>query len=141
MDCSTDNSRTIIDEYRNNPKINTIIYNEKNSDSIFKQWEKGISWCRGDLVWIAKSDDAASPFFLEKLVPLILNHNAIMAFADSMTISENGAEIPGWETLINVKRKNNYVVLDGTQYVRKAMLFGNRVTNASAVVFNKKKAL
>lgn len=40
-DCSTDNSKNVIDKYKHNPKISHIIYNEINSGSTFKQWNKG----------------------------------------------------------------------------------------------------
>jgi glycosyltransferase involved in cell wall biosynthesis len=140
-DCSTDDSKLIIEKYRKNPKTNAIIYNEFNSGSVFKQWKKGISLAKGDYIWIAESDDFASTDFLEKLVPLLIEYNATLAFSDSMTIDENSREIPGWRTLINVPKNNNYIVLDGNEYIRKEMLKGNRINNASAVVFKKEKAL
>ncbi|ENV48656.1 hypothetical protein P255_00165 [Acinetobacter brisouii CIP 110357] len=37
-DCSTDESRDIIELYRNHPKVSHIIYNTKNSGSSFIQW-------------------------------------------------------------------------------------------------------
>ena len=39
-DCSTDNSREIIEKYANNPKTSHIIFNDVNSGSTIKQWEK-----------------------------------------------------------------------------------------------------
>ena len=39
-DKSTDNSREVIEKYRAHPKIVHIIYNEINSGSTFRQWEK-----------------------------------------------------------------------------------------------------
>ena len=56
-DCSTDNSREIIERYRGNPKITQIIYNKKNSGGVFKQWIKGIEKVKGEYVWIAERDD------------------------------------------------------------------------------------
>ena len=47
-DCSTDNSREIIERYRGNPKITQIIYNEKNSGGVFNQWIKGIEKAKGE---------------------------------------------------------------------------------------------
>lgn len=49
-DCSTDNSREIIEQYRDNPKVSQIIYNQENSGSVFKQWIKGIELCQGDYI-------------------------------------------------------------------------------------------
>jgi glycosyltransferase involved in cell wall biosynthesis len=140
-DCSTDDSKSIIEKYRNNPKTSDIIYNDINSGSVFKQWKKGISLAKGDYIWIAESDDFASTDFLEKLVPLLIEYNASLAFSDSMTVDENSKEIPGWRTLIDVPKKKSYTVIDGNYYIYKEMLKGNRINNASAVVFNKENAL
>ena len=41
-DCSTDGSRNIIEQYRSNPKVSNIIYNETNSGTGFMQWVKGL---------------------------------------------------------------------------------------------------
>src|SRR5207342_2166753 len=41
-DCSPDNSRDVIDQYRVNSKVSHIVYNSINSGSTFKQWQKGI---------------------------------------------------------------------------------------------------
>ncbi len=47
-DKSTDNSKEIIEKYRNHPPhISTIIYNEANSGSTFIQWNKGVSLSKG----------------------------------------------------------------------------------------------
>src|SRR5437868_456309 len=55
-DCSTDESRSIIEEYAREARIR-IELNEENSGSTFKQWNKGVRLARGEYVWIAESDD------------------------------------------------------------------------------------
>ena len=47
-DCSTDNSKEIIEEYRNRPQVSHIVYNDTNSGSPFKQWAKGCDVARGE---------------------------------------------------------------------------------------------
>ena len=49
-DCSTDNSKEIIETYRMHPKVVHIEYNVVNSGSTFKQWKKGIDLTKGE--WI-----------------------------------------------------------------------------------------
>jgi glycosyltransferase involved in cell wall biosynthesis len=49
-DCSTDNSREIIESYRQLPNV-SIFYNSKNSGSPFKQWKKGINRAKGKYIW------------------------------------------------------------------------------------------
>ncbi|MDR2480172.1 MAG: glycosyltransferase, partial [Treponema sp.] len=126
-DCSSDNSRAIIEKYRHNEKISAILYNTKNSGSVYRQWKKGIELAKGEYTWIAESDDSSSPLFLEKILPLIVNNNTAMAFSDSMTIDEYGNEIPGWKTLIDMDINNTeYKVLDGNSFIKEKMIFGNR---------------
>src|SRR5690348_11158747 len=65
-DCSTDDSRLILNQYAGDPRIR-IEFNEMNSGSPFKQWNKGVRLAQSEYVWIAESDDFADVSFLEKL--------------------------------------------------------------------------
>ena len=70
-DCSTDNSRELIDEIvlKLSPFINIRkVYNKSNSGSAFKQWKKGFLEAKGDYVWIAEADDYCESTFLENIV-------------------------------------------------------------------------
>ena len=69
-DCSTDESRSIISEYAKNPRVR-IEFNETNSGSTFKQWNKGVRLARGEYVWMAESDDYADERLLERLVKVL----------------------------------------------------------------------
>lgn len=92
-DCSTDNSRHIIEQYRLNPKIEQIIYNDTNSGNLYKQWEKGIANATGEWIWIAQSDDYADAGFLESLVGLGMEDSDIgIAFCGSHWINEDADE-------------------------------------------------
>lgn len=64
-DCSTDSSKAIIEKYRFNSKVKQIVYNDSNTGSPFKQWEKGVELATGEWIWIAESDDYADPRFIE----------------------------------------------------------------------------
>ncbi len=70
-DCSTDNSRDIIEQYRQHPKVSHIVYNKRNSGYPCKQWQKGVQLAKGEWIWIAESDDVAGPLFLESLLNCI----------------------------------------------------------------------
>ena len=84
-DCSTDDSRRIIESYRNEPRVRAIIYNEANSGSTFAQWKRGLREARGKYVWIAESDDYADADFLSVLVSTLENHpEAAVAFTGSV---------------------------------------------------------
>src|SRR5580698_2020180 len=71
-DCSTDESRSILALYSADPRVR-IEFNETNSGSTFKQWNKGVRLARGKYVWIAESDDYADARLLERLVAVLDN--------------------------------------------------------------------
>src|SRR6201984_3673791 len=78
-DCSIDDSRAILSQYAGDPRVR-IDFNNVNSGSPFKQWNKGVRLARGKYVWIAESDDYADERLLERLVAL-LEANQEAAFA------------------------------------------------------------
>src|SRR4029077_11316800 len=69
-DCSTDDSRSILSSYTGDPRVRNE-FNDVNSGSTFKQWNKGVRLARGEYVWISESDDYAAPRFLERLVAIL----------------------------------------------------------------------
>jgi glycosyltransferase involved in cell wall biosynthesis len=81
-DCSTDNSRDIINSYAKNPHVSHIILNEENTRNTFVQWERGIRLASGEYIWIAESDDKCEPTLLEKLVAEFKrDNNLVLAFS------------------------------------------------------------
>ena len=86
-DCSTDNSREVIEKYRSNPKVSKIVFNDTNSGSPFKQWYKGFQLCKGEIVWIAESDDSCEPTFLESLVPCFADEHVAFAFCRTTKVA------------------------------------------------------
>ena len=90
-DCSTDNSRTILAEYKQNPKVSHCILNEKNSGSTFRQWNKGVELAQGDYIWIAESDDRAEVNFLEVMVHEFEQRPQVgLIYAGSKLLDGNG---------------------------------------------------
>ncbi len=130
-DCSTDDSRTIIAEYANNPKI-TIYLNDSNSGSTFKQWNKGLQLTKGELIWIAESDDIADPSFLKNAVD-ILNHTQEIGLYEcrSYWVDEN-SNVMDPEPLQVIAQE-----IKGKEFIMQQLLNGNSIHNASAVVFRK----
>jgi glycosyltransferase involved in cell wall biosynthesis len=132
-DCSTDDSVSIIESYRNNEHVTHIVLNEQNSGSTFLQWDKGVSLARGEYIWIAESDDAAHPQFLSTLVEQLEKHpEAVVAYAHSLLVNEKG------ETVNDKRHARNdgaVIVYDSKRFTRWAMLSINELYNASMVVF------
>lgn len=134
-DCSTDNSKNIIEKYRDHPKISHIVYNEQNSGSTFKQWEKGMLLAKGAFIWIAESDDVAHPDFLTLLIQDI-ELDCDLIYCKSKTIDERGRNIQltgdGY-----VPAFNENIISSGRDFAKTYMLKANSIPNASAVVFRR----
>lgn len=141
-DKSTDNSKEIIEQYRNHPKVSRIVYNEQNSGTTFKQWNKGIKLAKGDLIWFAESDDDASPFFLEELTAKF-NHNPTLgiAYCDSYYMNEKSEKLQCTHIWKNERfatnRWDNDYENDGIKEVNDYLIFHNVIDNASSALFKK----
>lgn len=137
-DKSTDNSLEIINKYKNNPHISHVIINEENSGSAFKQWDKGISLAKGELIWIAESDDSCKPVFLENSVNNFTRFpNLVISYACSNTMNEN-SEI-GYKLQGGVFKKDEFY--KGKVFNEKYMYRGTAILNASAVLFKREAGI
>lgn len=95
-DCSTDNSREILDAYAGKHSDNTrVCYNDTNCGRIFEQWNRGMRMAHGELIWIAESDDYCEKNFLEEMVKPFAYDSVRLAFARSVFMRE-GEQI--WTT-------------------------------------------
>ncbi|WP_066756204.1 glycosyltransferase family 2 protein [Sphingobacterium populi] len=132
-DCSSDESRDVIDQYANHPKVSHIVYNEKNSGSTFKQWEKGIALANGEWIWIAESDDWAEPNFLEELICQTNGSpNTNLAFTQLYLVQEKSQYISA-----RFEGKNLHHTTDGLSFVQNQMLPHLSIWNASQAIFRK----
>jgi len=90
-DASSDNSVSILQEFAElYPGSCRLVVNERNSGCPFRQWQKGIRMAKGDLIWIAESDDFCDADFLEKIVPEFANQAVMLAFCRSRFVAEDG---------------------------------------------------
>ena len=134
-DCSTDGSKDVIAKYRDNPKVSRIVYNEHNSGSSFKQWDKGIGLAEGELIWIAESDDSADAKLLETLVAEFeRDPKCVLAFCSALLTDLDGKPIgihPYHKALGGWKNGT------GDCFIRKHLCWNNSVVNASGALFRK----
>jgi glycosyltransferase involved in cell wall biosynthesis len=141
-DASSDQSVEILRHYeREDTRIKTVVINECNSGSPFKQWKKGLELANGKYIWIAESDDYANPSFLEKTVALLEKYpKAVYCSTYSYLVDEEGRilhkDMDHWDE----KRLNstaNYTCVEGVDYVVNQMYWKNHIYNASGVLFRK----
>jgi glycosyltransferase involved in cell wall biosynthesis len=129
-DCSTDNSRAILLEYQNHPKVSNIVFNDENGGNTFKQWHKGIELAKGKYIWLAESDDWADSSFLEILVNQI-ESTIVLAFCQSFRIDKNG-------NIVSEKILSDEIIIkDGKSFIVHELTTGNAIYNASMCIFKK----
>lgn len=133
-DSSNDNSRDIISEYRNHPKVSSIVFNETNSGSTFRQWHKGFELARGEYIWIAESDDVAHIDFLKRIIESINGDTEIVLAASGITLIDETGKVIGHRSIS--KSKYSRVYKSG-EFIKENMLIGNHLLNASSAIFRK----
>jgi glycosyltransferase involved in cell wall biosynthesis len=139
-DASTDDSLEVIKATLGNRPYRLEV-NEKNSGGTFHQWDKGISLAKGDLIWIAESDDVAEYNFLQKMVDMINSCDASYVYCQSIRIdsrSKSSGSLKGWTDLYSPHFWANNFVLDGTFFAISFLAIKCVIPNASAVVFQRR---
>ena len=141
-DCSTDDSRTILQDYADrHPDKARVLFNEVNSGGVFHQWEKGLRAARGDLIWVAESDDWCSPNFLETLVPFFANQAVQLAYATTRFMNEDGSEqvwsMAEYLSDLGPDRWQTSFVMTAPQIVREGFAERNIIPNVSSAVFRR----
>jgi glycosyltransferase involved in cell wall biosynthesis len=131
-DCSTDNSREIIERYRNNKKVSHITYNTENSANTFRQWDKGINLAKGKYIWLAESDDWSEPNFLETIMSgLKKNENIVLGYSQSYCINGDN----------KIRFQSNHPVLseyvNGKKFINEYLVEKNPIFNAGMAVWKK----
>lgn len=140
-DCSTDNSRDILNSYSNQPKVSHCIFNAVNSKSAFRQWQKGVQLAKGEYIWIAESDDWAEPEFLEVLVEKMdANAFAGLAYCNS-SIYKNELLVNDFSAIKSKRFQNNHWSDDyfskGKDEIQNTLVWECSINNASAVVMRR----
>jgi glycosyltransferase involved in cell wall biosynthesis len=135
-DCSFDQSKDVIENYRHHPMVTGIYYNERNTGSTFIQWDKGIQLAKGEYIWIAESDDYCEQTFLSELItPLIADSNLVIAFCQSLFVTPDEKIINKTEATDLIKK------ISGEEFLKKYMLGSNAIANVSMAVFRKNTIL
>lgn len=142
-DCSTDGSRALMEEYAAaHPDITRTVFNDCNSGGVFRQWAKGIQAARGELVWIAESDDYCDERFLEVLVRCFDDEAVLLAYGHCEFVNKDETPIANefqiyLSDLECAAKWNGAYVETAHREVRSALGVKNTIPNASAVVFRR----
>lgn len=141
-DASADGSQAVLERYRSHPRVASVVLNRSNGGNVFAQWQRGVDLARGELVWIAESDDEADPRLLETLAPPLLGERRLgLAFGRSRVIDadDRQATLFGLPVVPDESdpRFATTFTMDGGQACADLFCFTNVVYNASAAVFRR----
>lgn len=141
-DQSSDDSRRILRDFAERyPDRTRLLLNDRNSGGVFNQWIKGLSAAKGELVWIAESDDWASQNFLETLVPFFQNEGVQLAYTRTIFMDESGKnQIWSMEEYLHQfgpERWGRTWVETAPRIVREVFSMVNIVPNVSSAVFRR----
>jgi glycosyltransferase involved in cell wall biosynthesis len=142
-DCSTDNSREIIDDYTSHFPFITSYYNDSNSGSPFIQWDSGVKKAKGEFIWIAESDDYAEADFLEKTTAIMdKNENAGLVYCNS-NIIDNQTQTEYLSSNLSKHLHSSKWLHDhvsrGMEELSEYMYLNCTIHNVSGVLFRKSK--
>jgi len=134
-DKSTDESLKVISKYEDNPHIRGIYVNECNSGNVFQQWKMGIQLAKGDVVWIAESDDYCEPSMLRILIDeWVKVPNAAAAHVGYVIVDEDS-------NVISKSKEGRTRIIDGKHFARTRMARFCSFRNASGAIFRKDFAI
>ena len=137
-DASTDGSLPILEECVGRPDM-CLVRNASNSGSTFRQWLKGMELARGEIVWVAESDDACEQEFLSTLLPGFEDPRVRLVYSNSYVMDEQGRVIGDYlttdylATLSRHKWAKSYQV-PADQEVNDGLGVKNTLLSSSAVL-------
>jgi len=139
-DASTDDSHEVFAKFAGEKRIRTI-YNQVNSGSPFKQWNKGIREAKGEYVWIAESDDYADKHLLAELVNRLDKHPTVgIAYCQSWKVDENDNILScfqEWTADLDEQRWKKDFVNNGKDECSRYLIFKCILPNASAALIRR----
>lgn len=146
-DASTDASVRHIKQFLHNTsdtRFKLLDVNSRNSGSTFSQWNKGVSQASGEIIWIAESDDASDPRFLETLLPAFEKPNVVLAYCQSLAVTEEDKVMHSLQHTTKYLSRQHWkhpFYRPGPLECGEYLFIRNTIPNASAVVFRKQAFL
>lgn len=137
-DASTDDSGEVFTKFAADTRIRAV-YNQINSGSTFKQWNKGVQLATGEYVWIAESDDYADKRFLDRLVRILDDNPTVgLAYCQSIRVDEDDCPITAIEEFLRSEgRWSEDFINGGREECRRYLASRNTIPNASAVLIRR----
>lgn len=142
-DASTDGSLDRVRAFaERSPVPIEVVARQTNSGSPFSAWAEGAAMARGELLWIAESDDLADPRLLERLAPFLeRDPRVVLAYCQSSVIGPQGERLADdhlfYTDEIDPRRWESPYLVDGETEIRTALAIKNTIPNVSGVLFRR----
>jgi glycosyltransferase involved in cell wall biosynthesis len=141
-DCSSDESLAVADAILRDSGVDyTIVRNEVNSGSVFRQWHKGVEMARGQYVWIAEADDDSDPDFLQETLRGFITPSVVMSYCESQQIDAKGVKLADhyqdYVSDIDARHWMTHFANDGVDEIVNYLSVKNSIPNVSAVLFER----
>lgn len=136
-DASTDESVEVLKEYQSKySEKTTLVINDQNSGNTFKQWKKGLEIAKGELVWIAESDDYCELNLLEKLIPTFRYQSVRIGFCPSIFVRDGKTVWSTQEYLVDTIgiNWNEPFMISAADLVKSAFTLHNVIANVSSAI-------
>jgi len=142
-DCSSDDGLAVADAILRDSGVDyTIVRNEVNSGSVFRQWHKGVEMARGQYVWIAEADDDSDPDFLLETLRGFITPGVVMSYCESQQIDAKGQKLADhyhdYVGDIDARHWMTHFANDGVDEIVNYLSVKNSIPNVSAVLFDRK---
>lgn len=137
-DDSTDGSYEAAAAFAGDPRL-TLRRQKPPAGNPFAAWRAGVSLVRSPLTWIAESDDACEPDFLETLLPAFAADPRLgMAYCQSLAMDDagsiTGSFIDHTRDIDDLRWRADFAG-PGPEECRRALVLRNTIPNASACLF------
>lgn len=139
-DVSKDDSMLLLESYKNHPKVSHVVINETNSGSPFGMWEKGFDLAKGDIIWLAESDDFAESNFLETLVPKFENEDVVVSHCVSYNfyMKTKITKVNSWWSTFSTTLWDSDFVENGKKMLNNYGKYKCPVINVSSALIRKR---
>jgi glycosyltransferase involved in cell wall biosynthesis/SAM-dependent methyltransferase len=140
-DCSSDNSVEIASHILHQSGLSYRIITNTTNQGTYRQWLRGLSEAKGELVWIAEADDDCAPQLLEVLAKKLERPGVVLAYCQSKQIDEAGRELaPDYldytAEVSQTKWRDSYE-RSGVDEIRDTLVIKNTIPNVSAVLMRR----
>ena len=138
-DASDDGSKEWLKDEaaRHFPEVR-LVFNQRNSGSVFSQWLKGAQLASGDILWIAEADDVCEPDFVRTVIRSFDAPETILSYCQSRQMLADGSiasnDYLDYVADLSIERWCTDHVSEGMDEITSYLAVKNTIPNVSGVL-------